>query len=187
MSTRGASAHTWWERHWKKILAGIITAIVIPFVMSWTGLMDLRLGGGNPNPPATQAPPDTATSPRTLAADSPVTVVWTGAGDTIEVSWQAIDDPELHHYWAQVYGLDPVVEDYDIGYRFGEELRTTATTNPRAELNDDLAGEGSSQRVPRDQTWKICVTGMRDTPGGVDITPYIIAGTERCSDPFTIP
>lgn len=133
-------------------------------------------------------PNSSSASPgKMLSPDSPVKVRWFGQGDTIEVSWDVMDYPDLEHYSVDVYGLTPVQIDYNVGYRRGDELRTSDTANPIAEANEWLKQDGRSEQVTNDETWRVCVIGMKDTPGGVDISPYIIKGSKRCSDPFTIP
>jgi hypothetical protein len=124
---------------------------------------------------------------RVLTPDSPVRVTWTGVADTLGLSWSEVDDPELHNYSVDVEALAPVEDWYNVGYRSGEELRTTAQANPIAQLNEKLKDRGSTARADSNQVWRVCVYAMRDAPGGVDISRYIIEGGTQCSDQFTIP
>lgn len=130
------------------------------------------------------ASPKTA---RVLTPDSPVRVTWTGVADTLELSWNEVDAPDLHNYSVDIEALAPIEDWYNVGYRFGEERRTTARVNPIAQLNEKLRERGSRDRADRNQVWRVCVEAMRETPGGVDISPYIITGRTQCSDQFTIP
>jgi hypothetical protein len=124
---------------------------------------------------------------RVLTPDSPVRVTWTGVADTLEVSWNEVNEADLHNYSVDVEALAPIEDWYNVGYRSGEELRTTAQANPIAQLNEKLGEGGSTDRADFNQVWRICVYAMRDSPGGVDISPYIIKGETQCSDQFTIP
>lgn len=82
--------------------------------------------------------------------------------------------------------MDPIRNYYNLGYRIGEELRTSDTANPVAEMNEKLSDSGDSETVDYEETWRVCVTAYRYTPDP-DVGPKIIQGTERCSDPFVIP
>lgn len=157
----------------RAIAYGALTLILIPVLLSATGVLDLRIPL-----PWLHRESAAGSSGRVLTPESPVKVSWTGTADAVEITWHEIDDPELHSYSVDVYALAPVESWYNVGYRVGEELRTSATTNPIAELNEYLHESGKSERVDNDQVWRICVTGMRETPGGVDITPYIIDGNK---------
>lgn len=192
MSSSGSS---FFGRQKEAIILGLVF-LILGTPLAWSGLNDWRpfRSGGNVAEPAEGATPGesgTTTSggvvPQMLTPDSPVKVRWLGTGDTLEVSWGIIDDPELDHYSVNVYALYPIEDDYNVGYRFGEELRLTDTTSPISEMNEHFAQQGDTSRVTAGQSWRICVQGMRETPGGVSITPYIIVGSNRCSDIFTIP
>lgn len=124
---------------------------------------------------------------RVLTPDSPVRVTWTGVADTLELVWSEVEDPELHNYSVDVEALAPIEGWYNVGYRFGEELRTTAIANPIAELNERLKEQDATDRTDFNQVWRVCVYAMRDAPGGVDISSYVIQGATQCSDQFTIP
>ena len=82
--------------------------------------------------------------------------------------------------------MAPIRNYYNLGYRIGEELRTSDTANPVAEMNEKLSDFGDSETVDYEETWRVCVTAHRYTPDP-DVGPKIIQGTERCSDPFVIP
>lgn len=124
-----------------------------------------------------------------LAAESPVRVRWTGRGDTIEISWAASDFNNLdglYNYSVTVYGLAPVARKYNVGYRPGNELKTTATANFIADTNEYFRAQSQPTRVDKNETWRVCVISERELPPGTN-TPRPIAGSERCSDPFNMP
>jgi len=167
-------------------------ALLIGFIAAVAGLVVFFTGKNLPDLLPSGSPPTSIDSAegvrgKLLTPDSPVRVLWTGSGDAIEAVWSAEEYPELHSYSVDVYGLAPLETWYNVGYRFGQELRTTATTNPLSETNEKFADEGSAQRVDFQQTWRVCVTAMREVPGGASVEPYIIEGSRRCSDIFTIP
>lgn len=180
---RAGNQRPWWKRHWKVVALTVLTAVVIPVSLEWSGTMDLRPFGRGVDRPDPNAP----ASGKVLSAKSPVVVRWTGQGDTIEFSWAAMTYPGLDHYVARVEALAPIEDWYDPGYRSGEELRLSDVTNPISHVNAGYAEDGKTERVDYNQTWQVCVTAMKKTPGGVDVTPYIIAGSRRCSDVFVIP
>lgn len=190
----------WLARNWKRIALGVITLIIIPVVLSATGLMDMRLPfarshtGQLGSSTDTKAPESTApgmsraSSPSRVALSSgPVRVVWSGYGDMIEATWQPMHLPGLTWYSVDVYGLTPVDVWYNVGYRIGDELRTSATTDPIAAVNEKIADDNGSGRVDVGETWKVCVTGMRTVPAGAYVSKYVIVGSKRCSDFFVIP
>lgn len=192
----------WWARNWKKVATGAFTAVAVPFFMSVTGVMDLRLGsvhsrpeatssgtGSQPRNSANSAAPHTASpSSVVLAGASPVRIVWTGHGDLIDAAWQPMHLPALTWYSVDVYGFTPVENVwYNVGYRDGEQLRTSASTDPIAASNEKFADAGLSTRVDHTETWRVCVTGMRTVPGGGEVAKYAIVGSKRCSDYFVIP
>jgi len=57
-------------------------------------------------------------------------VTWTGVADTLELSWDEVDDPEVHNYSVDIEALAPIEDWCNVGYRSGEELRTTAQGIP---------------------------------------------------------
>lgn len=177
-ATQGASR---WKRLRVWLGGALVTAVLIPIALAWSGILDYR----------PRIYPSPTASPRGagkwLSGESPVKVWWTGVGDTIEISWVRMEYPELDHYSLDVYGLAPIETWYNVGYRRGNELRTTDVTNPISLTNEHFSRDGEDARVDNNQTWRVCVRGMMETPGGVSIAPYIIDGSERCSDPFTIP
>ncbi len=139
----------------------------------------------SPRPNDTSSP--VATSTRIALSDkSPVRVWWLGQGDTIQIQWDPADSDEVHSYSVDIYGMAPIRNYYNLGYRIGEELRTSDTANPVAEMNEKLSNSGDSETVDYEETWRVCVTAYRYTPDP-DVGPKIIQGTERCSDPFVIP
>ena len=98
-----------------------------------------------------------------------------------------MDYPDLDSYSVDVIGIFPIETSYNVGYRLGQELRTNVVIWPVSRANRNFSEEGENIRVSEDQTWQVCVTGMRKTPLGVDITPYIIERSKRCSDIFSLP
>jgi hypothetical protein len=139
----------------------------------------------SPQPNDTSSP--VATPTRIALSDkSPVRVWWLGQGDTIQIQWDPADSDEVHSYSVDIYGMAPIRNYYNLGYRIGEELRTRDTANPVAEMNEKLSDFGDSETVDYEETWRVCVTAHRYTPDP-DVGPKIIQGTERCSDPFVIP
>lgn len=190
MVSRPKTNQGWWQRHHTGVISIILSAVVIPTVLAWSGVLDIRLVRWI-NDDASAETPEGAW----LATNSPVKVYWTGRGDTIELYWDLVEYPDLHYYSVDVYGLAPIETWYNVGYPIGEDLRTSDITNPISLSNEYFAEYSKPQRVTNDQTWRACVTGMREPPDGVDVTssdtalrtPYIIEQSERCSDPFTIP
>jgi hypothetical protein len=194
---------TFLRRHWRAAGVACLSVVIIPLLLDWTGITDWRpFGGSHASPDGTEDPPASPDSsapessstpspssptPSPLSPNSPVRVTWAGTGDRIVITWDPMTFRRLHNYSVNVYGLAPLETDYNVGYRLGGELRTTVETNPVAETNEDLAAAESADRVDEQETWRVCVYGMRDAPLGVDISTYIIDGSTICSDPFNIP
>lgn len=184
-----AEVVAWYNHGWTQTLVGVIVALLI----AWWGVNDFRLPGayrpptegtgGQSSAPVASASP----SGQVLSGSSPVRVTWLGSGEALEVSWEAIEDPELESYSLNVYGLSPEQTWYNVGYREDTRLATTRVIYPLAETRVRYEETDKQSNVGPGETWRVCVHGMRKTPGGVDITPYIIEGSRRCSDEFTIP
>ena len=170
----------WFRSHIFAKVAGGFLLSVTGVVATWGGIYDWRF------PWAADDASPVAVSGEMLAADSPVKVRWMG-GDAIEATWGPMDYPDLNHYSVDVLGVFPQETSYNQGYRIGTELSTRVETQPFSRTNQELSDQGSATRVTEGQTWQICVTGMREAPGGVDITPYIIERSRRCSDIFSLP
>lgn len=163
----GGCQTTFMERGRQSAGAGVwyvvLTVIAIPILLSASGVLDLRI----PWPWLDQDPDSveedaaeatdavTDTAGKVLTPDSPVHVRWTGVADTVEVSWNEVDDPELHHYTVDMEALSPIENWYSVGYRIGEELRTTDVTNPIALLNEKLSESGSTERADNNRLFTI--------------------------------
>lgn len=190
MSNRAARPF-WRGRGFDVALASL--GVLVALVLTWLGVNDWRIPGHAPSgtPSSTTMPsPDNTPSKgegAVLASDSPVKVRWLGRGDAIDVTWDAMNYPGLHSYDLQIFGVSPLETWYSEGYRLGEELRTSATTYPVAETNEKFADLGSQDRVTKEETWRVCVTGMKEVPLGVPIAPYVITGSKQCSDLFVLP
>ena len=161
----------------------VLIGLFLTFLGATAALMYVQISSPQPND--TSSP--VATPTRIALSDkSPVRVWWLGQGDTIQIQWDPADSDEVHSYSVDIYGMAPIRNYYNLGYRIGEELRTSDTANPVAEMNEKLSDFGDSETVDYEETWRVCVTAYRYTPDP-DVGPKIIQGTERCSDPFVIP
>ncbi len=183
MRVNSSARRSSWARRWglPAALVGALVAVVI----GWTGIGDWRpLCGltGTCRTPGSQAP-----VPRELSAGSPVSVVWSGAGDAVVAEWDPVDDPTLDHYVVNIVALYPQSFTVDAGYRDGEQLLTSRELNPASDSVHRFETNGEPLTLTADQTWQVCVTGYRPIPEGEYIDEYEIQGSERCSDPFAIP
>lgn len=180
----------WYNHPWTLFVAGLATTLLL----GWWGVNDWRLPGAyrpTESSRATESPqssnPISSPQRRVLSGSSPVRVTWLGQGEALEVSWDSIDDEDLHSYSLDVYGLSPEQTWYNAGYREDTRLATTRVIYPLAETRVRYEETDKQTDVGPGETWRVCVHGMRETPGGVDISPFIIEGSKRCSDEFTVP
>ena len=165
---------------------GIGTAIVgaiVAVVVSWTGIGDWRPFCGL----TATCPAQPSSLPRELSPGSPVSVIWTGEGDRVKASWDAVDDASLDHYVVNIIALYPESFRIDAGYRIGQELETSREINPASDSMHWFEMRDEALSLTADQTWQVCVTGYRAIPEGAYIEEYEIAGSERCSDAFVLP
>lgn len=170
---------------WRRLgLGAALVGALVSIVLGWTGIGDWRpLCGLTNNCPE----PSTGVA-RNLSPDSPVAVIWTGEGDTVEATWDAVSDPELDHYAVDIVGLYPETFRIDAGYRLGEELETSRTLNPASDTVRRFEISGDALTLTPQQTWQICVTASRAVPDDAYVEEeYEIQGSERCSDPFALP
>ncbi len=173
----------WRSRRFEILLAA--AGVLVALVLAWSGINDWRLPFAAP--PTAEPAPEQAAG-RMLAADSPVRVRWIGAADALEVTWSAMDHPDLAWYSVDVHGVSPVQTWYNAGYRPGEELVTQTTVYPATETNEYYAQWGRAERVDGgNEVWRICVTGMKPVPADADVDEFAIDGAEICSDLFTLP
>ncbi|MCX2746268.1 hypothetical protein OOZ51_00375 [Arthrobacter sp. MI7-26] len=104
----------------------------------------------------------------------------------VDVTWSGLSDPALNYYAVDVTAVSPVNYTYGVPYYPGS-VDTLSRIYPVTYFNKLLADEHRTERAAKGQIWHVCVTGMRQTPNGVDITPYIIKGSKSCSDDFELP
>lgn len=138
--------------------------------------------------PTTSAPSQSSTdSNGPTLSDNEVKVVWTGEGESLDVSWEPMTYDNLERYWVDIYGLHPVDSRTPVGVGPGEELDTYKVVRPVADTKDyydDFPGEEVPDVGPG-ETWRICVTGeSKPGPNGEVRT---IEGSRTCSKNFQIP
>lgn len=174
-------------------------AALVALVVAWLGLNDWRLPGAY-RPPHTDTEavsttdttttgpaPSRTVAARVLSGSSPVRVTWLGQGEALKVTWNDMSYPDLDSYSVDVYGLAPEQTWYNVGYREDTKLASTRTIHPLAETRVRYAETDKPTNVGPDETWRICVTGMRSVPAGAAVEPYEIDGSKKCSDPFVVP
>lgn len=134
--------------------------------------------GGSSQKHTPQADPGGLTSPIDIKSI---------VADGVEVTWRPIADSRLDHYSVDVEAVYPVSYKYNVPRSPQEVIKTSERIYPKSELNKLLEESDREERVEDGQIWRVCVTGMLETPLGVDITSFIIENSESCSEDFVIP
>jgi len=97
----------------------VLIGLFLTFLGATAALMYVQMSSPQPND--TSSP--VATPTRIALSDkSPVRVWWLGQGDTIQIQWDPADSDEVHSYSVDIYGMAPIRNYYNLGYRIGEEL-----------------------------------------------------------------
>lgn len=135
-----------------------------------------------PSEDASDQPSDSSAAPGDSVG--PVTVS-TGYGGSIDISWIAISDKTLNSYVVYVYAISPIEYTFSVPFQVGDKT-TTRKVYPEIILNRYLSESGQLESVDTEQLWHVCVHGLREAPEGVDIRPYVIDGSESCSDSFML-
>lgn len=136
---------------------------------------------GPPNPQS--SPSSVADAPRGGAV-APVLIKLLDGG-AADVTWSAVNDPELRGYAVHVTAVRPVEYEFAVP-RYGGDPDVTERIYPAQYLNKILGEVADPRTVKAGQVWHVCVQGMKDAPLNTPIDDYIIAGTKACSDDFEL-
>lgn len=169
------------------MIAGASLAVAVIVLLVGDNL--LGWGKGSPQPssgPSVTVSVEPSGKGRILS-NGPVHVLWTGDGETLNVTWAAMTYENLDHYSVDVYGVSPEETWVNDGYRRGEELDRFRVIHPAADTKIYYQNVGRETSVGPGETWRICVTGRAPSPKSDPSKVVEIEGSRRCSDTFVIP
>lgn len=169
------------------VISGASLAIAVIVLLVGDNLLDW--GRGSPQPSSSSSTTNSAEpgSKGRILSDGPVRVLWTGDGETLNVTWDAMTYENLDHYSVDVYGVAPEDTWVNDGYRRGEELDRFRVIHPLADTKIYYQTVGKETKVGPGETWRICVTGRAPSPKSDPSRVVEIEGSRRCSDTFAIP
>lgn len=168
--------------HW---LVPTLVGIAITLVIGFFGFSDVRWRAPIPTPSPIGT--STPTQSRSVLSDNgSVRVKDIGYGGA-EVTWRAVEHPELDHYSPTLYAFSPISTSLTLGYYSGD-----TTTKMRLFPFQEYQKANNGNYIekygdpPPDQEWVICFDAYKDIPMNVLATPYLIE-EDICSDPFRLP